>query len=78
LKAGKTKEMAGILSALKVDKKALIVLPDKSDGVVRASGNIPGVDATFAGMLNVYDVLNHDKLIITKDAVKKVEEALAK
>ena len=78
LKEAKTKEMVQVLSNLKVEKKALVVLPDKDDSVVRASSNIPGVSSTFSGELSVYDILNHDMFIITKDAVKKVEEGLSK
>ena len=73
----KTKEFAGVLDNLKVSKKALVVTADVDTAVVRSARNIPGVTPTHASSLNVYDVLAHEKLIITKDAVSKVEEVLA-
>jgi large subunit ribosomal protein L4 len=76
LDAPKTKIMAGILGAFDV-KKALIVTADKDEAVVRASGNIKGVAISAAANINVYDLINYDKLVITKDAVKKVQEVFA-
>lgn len=73
----KTKEFAGVLDNLKVSKKALVVTADVDTAVVRSARNIPGVTPTYASSLNVYDVLAHEKLIITRDAVSKVEEVLA-
>jgi large subunit ribosomal protein L4 len=73
----KTKEMAKVLKNLSVDQKALIVLAEKDENVVRSSNNIPGVTLIAAESLNVYDILNNDKLIMTKDAVARVEEVLA-
>ena len=71
---GKTKSCVSMLKALNVDKKALIVTADAEPMVVRASNNIQGVKTTFVGSLNVYDILNCDKLIVSQDAVKRVEE----
>ena len=76
LDAPKTKIMAEILKGFDV-KKALIVTPTKDDAVVRAAGNIQGIKTLTADTVNVYDLVNYDKLIITKDAVKKVEEVFA-
>lgn len=73
----KTKEMAGMLDNLKVERKALVVTADADSIVVKSARNIPGITPTHVSSLNVYDVLAHDKLIITKDAVTKVEEVLA-
>jgi large subunit ribosomal protein L4 len=70
----KTKEMIKVLNNLKVDKKALIVMPEKDNNVVLSARNIPGVKTTEVNTLNVYDVLNYNTFIITQDAVKKVEE----
>jgi large subunit ribosomal protein L4 len=70
----KTKEMIKVLSNLKVDKKALIVMPEKDNNVVLSARNIPGVKTTEVNTLNVYDILNYNTFIITQDAVKKVEE----
>ena len=71
--APKTKEMIKVLNTMDI-KKALIVLPEKDEIVERASSNIPGVKTTLVGTLNVYEILKYDKLILTKDALAKVEE----
>ena len=73
----KTKTIATMLKNFNVDSKALIVTNDKNDNVVKSAKNIPGVGTAFTGSLNVYEILNHDKLIITKDAVSKLEEVYA-
>ena len=70
----KTKQVAEMLSALKVEAKALIVTNEKNDNVVKSARNIAGVATTFMGSLNVYDILSHDVMVITKDAVSKIEE----
>jgi large subunit ribosomal protein L4 len=72
----KTKVMSGILGDLKVNK-ALIVTTDIDNNLYKSARNIPGVAAMVTEGLNVYDILAHDHLVITKDAVGKVEEALA-
>lgn len=73
----KTKEFAGVLGNLNVESKALVVTANVDSMVVKSARNIPGVTPTHASSLNVYDVLNHEKLIITRDAVTMVEEVLA-
>ncbi len=73
----KTKEFEGILDSLKVEKKALVVTADVDTVIVKSARNIPGVTPTHAQILNVYDILNHEKLIMTRDAIAKVEEVLA-
>lgn len=73
----KTKEFQGILNNLKVGRKALIVTADFENNVALSARNIPGVKFVTASGINVLDVLVHDKLIITKDAVAKVEEVFA-
>lgn len=73
----KTKTVATMLTNLNVESKALIVTCDKNDNVVKSAKNIPGVSTAFTGSLNVYEILNHDKLIITKGAVEKLEEVYA-
>lgn len=73
----KTKEFAGILNNLKVDRKALVVAANFDDNVALSTRNIPGVKFVTAEGINVLDVLVYDKLIITKEAVQKVEEVLA-
>ncbi|TXC85601.1 50S ribosomal protein L4 [Metabacillus litoralis] len=77
LNAPKTKEMSSVLKGLSVEKKALIVTADNNENVALSARNIPGVTVVTADGVNVLDVLNHDKLIMTKAAVQKVEEVLA-
>ena len=72
----KTKEMVKVLKAFEA-KKALIVLEDSCENVIRAAGNIPGVETTLASTLNAYDILKYDKFIVTKAAVAKIEEVYA-
>ncbi len=73
----KTKNIVKILENLNSKKKALIVMDEKDENVIKSARNIPGVQTTLANTLNVYDILNHDTFIITKDAVRKVEEVYA-
>ncbi|WP_068783689.1 50S ribosomal protein L4 [Paenibacillus phocaensis] len=77
MNAPKTKEFAAILNNLKVERKALVVAPSYDDNLALSARNIPGVKFVAADGINVLDVLTHDKLIITKEAVQKVEEVLA-
>ena len=77
LNEGKTKLMVGVLQKLNVDRKAMIVLPSPDENVIRASGNIPNLKTTNVNMLNVYDILNAGKLILTKAAVESVQEVFA-
>lgn len=73
----KTKEFAKILNNLKVSRKALVVTADYEENVALSARNIPGVKFVAADGINVLDVMKHDQLIITKDAVAKVEEVFA-
>ncbi len=73
----KTKEIVKMLANLKVEKKALIVLNEKNDFVVKSANNIPAVKTTLSTALNTYDVLNCEQFVITVDAVKKLEEVYA-
>ncbi len=75
--APKTKDFVKIMENLKVDGKTLVCTDEKIDTVVKSARNIAGVTPTFAGVLSAYDVLNHEKLIVTKAAVKKIEEVLS-
>ena len=70
----KTKEMVKVLSNVKAGKKALIVTAEKDDNVVKSAANIPGVRTVLANTMNVYEIVNHGSLILTKDAVAKIEE----
>ena len=72
--APKTKEAANILNAIKASKKAYVVTADSDLNVYRSFRNIEGVDVAAANLINVYDILRHDYLVITKDAIAKLEE----
>ena len=72
----KTKLVQEILNNFKVDgKRVMFVLNEKDDVVLRASNNIPNVNVTYADVLGTYDIVANSKLYITKDAIKKLEEA---
>ena len=73
----KTKTIANMLSALGADKKALIVLPEVNEKVIKSARNIPGVKTAQVNTLNVYDMLDANKLIVLKGAVSKIEEVYA-
>lgn len=73
----KTKAIVEMLKALKVEGKALIVLPDMDQKVIKSASNIAGVKTAQVNTLNVYDILNCDKFVVAADAVKKIEEVYA-
>ena len=73
----KTKSDVNMIKALGVDSKALIVTAEKNEYVVKSAGNIAGIESSNVGMLNVYQLINYDKLVIAKDAVEKLEEVYA-
>ena len=77
LAEGKTKLMANVLKALKAEKKALVVLPGRDENVVRATANLEQAKTTYVNTLNVYDILNAGKVVLTKAAVQSVEEVYA-
>ena len=70
----KTKSMVNVLKALNVEDKALVVLPAPDAVVIKSARNIEGVKTACVNTLNVYDIVKHDKFVITKEAVNKVEE----
>jgi len=70
----KTKAMVKVLNNLKVEGKAYIINEETAENVERAAANIPGVKTGLVNTINVVDILNHDKLIMTKAALKKLEE----
>ena len=72
-----TKTIVKMLSAIGADRKALIVLPEVDNFVVKSAANIPGVKTTLAHTINVYDVLNANKFVVSKAAVAKLEEVFA-
>ena len=73
----KTKDMVNLLARLNADKKALIVMDEKNINVIKSSKNIPHVETALVNTINVYDILKYNSFIITKDAVRKVEEVYA-
>ena len=73
----KTKEMVNVLKNLKVENGALIVLPEKNETVEKSARNIPGIRTALVNTINVYDIMKYERLILTKDAVSKVEEVYA-
>lgn len=70
----KTKEANEILNNINADKKAYVVIAENDDKVYRSFRNIEGCNVEKANLINVYDLLRHDKLVITKDAINKLEE----
>ena len=72
--APKTKEMIKVLENVKAAGKALIVTEGTDEVVMKSAANIPGVQVSNVGQMNVYEIVNHTNLILTQDAVKKLEE----
>jgi large subunit ribosomal protein L4 len=77
LKESKTREMANILKNLKIDRNTLLVIPEEYTEVVRAGANIPFLTMIPSELVNVYDIVNNQKIITTTAAVKKIEEVFA-
>ena len=73
----KTKNMANALSNLKVEGKALILLPEKNENVQKSARNIEGVKTSLVNTINVYDLLKYTNLVVTLDTIKKLEEVYA-
>lgn len=73
----KTKDMIKVLKALDVSGKTLLVLNDANENVIKSARNIPGVNVTTVKNLTTYDMVNAARLVVTKDAVAKIEEVLA-
>ena len=77
MKEIKTKEMVKTLNNIKVEGKTLVVLPEKNEVVQKSARNIEGVKTSFVNTINVYDLLKYRNLVLTVDAVKKLEEVYA-
>jgi large subunit ribosomal protein L4 len=73
----KTKEFVKMMDSLKVSGKTLFVMAEKDDHVIRSAGNIPAVKTTLTSQINVYDLMNAQTVVLTKDAVAKLEEVYA-
>lgn len=74
----KTKQMVTVLANIKAEGKTLIVMPEVNENVIRSAHNIPGVKTTVTNAINVYDILNYDNFVVTKEAVQKIEGAYLK
>lgn len=70
----KTKEMLKVLANVKAAKKALIVMADKDENVIKSAANIPGVKTALVSTMNVYEIVNYTSFIVTKEAINKIEE----
>ena len=73
----KTKLMAQVLKNLGAEKKALLVLPGRDEDLIRAGKNIPTLKDAYVNTINVYDLLNADKLIVLKAAMESIQEVYA-
>ncbi len=73
----KTATIAKMLKGMEIDSKALIVTANLDENVYKSARNIKGVTPTYVDVLNTYEVLKHDKFIISKEAVAKIEEVLS-
>ena len=71
----KTKAVVEMLSKLGADKKALIVMPELDQKLIKSAANIPGVKTALVNTINVYDILNYDKFIVAKGALEKIGRA---
>ena len=70
----KTKKFAEVMNNLKATRKALVVLADNDQNVVLSARNLAEANTTLTNTLNVYDIVNARTLVLTKDAVAKIEE----
>ena len=75
--APKTADFAKFLKAVGCDTKVLVVTAAADQNVVKSGRNIPGCEVTFANLLNVYDIVNANKLVVDKAALEKIEEVFA-
>ena len=73
----KTATIAKMLKGMEINTKALIVTAECDENVYKSARNIKGVTPTYVGVLNTYEVLKHDKFVISKDAIAKIEEVLS-
>jgi large subunit ribosomal protein L4 len=73
----KTKTFKKFLTDVKVERKALVITAEADELVVKSARNIEGVKTTFANLINVYDILNANQLVLDKAALAKIEEVFA-
>jgi large subunit ribosomal protein L4 len=69
--------MVKVLANIKADKKALIVMDEKDENVVRSAHNIPGVRTALLSTMNVYEIVKHYTIVLTEAAARKIEEVYA-
>jgi len=77
MEAPKTAEFAKFLNAVGVQGKALVITAEANENVVKSGRNIPGCEITFANLINVYDIVNANKLVVDQAALAKIEEVFA-
>ena len=70
----KTKDMLKVLENVKAAKKALIIMAEKDENVIKSAANIPGVKTALVGTMNVYEIIHYTSFIVTKEAINKIEE----
>ena len=75
IKDAKTKSMVEVLKNLGIDKTAVVVVKGENVNVMRASANLQNIEVAEANLLSVYDIVKCDKLVVTADAIKSIEEA---
>ena len=75
LKDAKTKSMVEVLKNLGIEKTAVIVIKGENENVIRSSANLQNIEVSDASLLSVYDIVKCDKLVVTADAIKSIEEA---
>ena len=73
----KTKNMVQFLEGFKAAGKSLVVMAENNETVAKSAGNIPGVTTITSLGINVFDILNHNRVFVTRDAIAKIEEVLA-
>ena len=73
----KTKKFAEVMNNIKATRKALVVVADNDEKVVKSAKNLPEVKTALTNTINVYDIVNAHTLVLTKDAVAKIEEVYA-
>ena len=74
IKDAKTKTMVEVLNKIGADRTAVIVTKGQNENVLRASANLQNIEVTNSDLLNVYDIIKCDKLVLTADAIKSIEE----
>lgn len=77
MESGKTKDMVSVLKNFPYKNSAMIVIAGDDAMIKRAAGNIQGVSVVAANLINVYEIVANNKCIVTKDAIKKIEEVFA-